>query len=69
MFAPAEARELGYLDRVLPPALLADAVKEEAQRLRALHMPSYAATKARINQRVLDEIRAAIASELTLPAS
>jgi enoyl-CoA hydratase len=69
MFAPAEARELGYLDRVLPPALLADAVKEEAQRLRALHMPSHAATKARINQRVLDEIRAAIASELTLPAS
>jgi enoyl-CoA hydratase len=69
MFAPAEARELGYLDRVLPPALLADAVKEEAQRLRALHMPSYAATKARTNQRVLDEIRAAIASELTLPAS
>lgn len=69
MFTPAEARELGYLDRVLPPALLADAVREEAQRLRALHMPSYAATKARINQRVLDEIRAAIASELTLPAA
>jgi len=69
MFAPAEARELGYLDRILPPALLADAVKEEAHRLRALHMPSYAATKARINQRVLDEIRVAIASELTLPTA
>lgn len=63
MFAPEEALRLGYLDRVLDPDRLADAVREEASRLRALDMPSFAATKARINERALHAVRAALDDE------
>jgi enoyl-CoA hydratase len=59
MFAPEEALRLGYLDRVLDADQLADAVQAEASRLRALDMPSFAATKLRSNQRVLQAVRAA----------
>jgi enoyl-CoA hydratase len=64
MFAPEEAMRLGYLDRVLEAGPLADAVQEEATRLRALDMPSFAGTKARINERALHAIRAAVDEEL-----
>ena len=59
MFAPEEALRLGYLDRVLAEDELAGAVREEASRLRALDLPSFAATKARINERALQAIGAA----------
>jgi enoyl-CoA hydratase len=68
MFAPEEALRLGYLDRVLDAGQLADAVREEAQRLRALDMPSFAATKARINERALDAVRTALDDELPAAA-
>jgi enoyl-CoA hydratase len=64
MFAPEEALRLGYVDRVLEPAALDAAVSEEAARLRTLDMPSYAATKARINESALAAIRAAVEAEL-----
>ncbi len=64
VFAPEEAMRLGYLDRVLDANELADAVKEEAARLRALDMPSFAATKARINERALDAIGAALDGDI-----
>jgi enoyl-CoA hydratase len=64
MFAPEEALRLGYLDRVLDPDRLAGAVQEEASRLRALDMPSFAATKARINERALHAVRAALDDEM-----
>lgn len=64
MFAPEEAMRLGYLDRVLGADELADAVRVEALRLCKLDMPSFAATKARINERALLAIRAAIREEL-----
>ena len=64
MFDPAEAARLGYLDRVLDAAALDDAVREEAARLCALHRPSFAATKARANERALEAFRAAVAAEL-----
>jgi enoyl-CoA hydratase len=69
MFAPEEALRLGYLDRVVPAAGLADAAREEASRLRALDMPSFAATKARINERALAAFRAAVAEELGASAA
>lgn len=68
MFGPEEALRLGYVDRVLDAAALERAVTEEAARLRALDMPSFAATKARINERSLAAISAAVAAELP-PAS
>jgi len=64
LFAPEEALRLGYLDRVLAAGELAAAVQEEAARLRALDMPSFAATKARINERALEAVRAATEKEL-----
>ena len=64
MFGPEEALRLGYLDRVVDADQLADAVQEEASRLRALDMPSFAATKARINERALHAFRAAMNDEL-----
>jgi enoyl-CoA hydratase len=64
MFAPEEALRLGYLDRVLDADQLAGAVEEEASRLRALDMPSFAATKARINERALHAVRAAANEEI-----
>jgi enoyl-CoA hydratase len=64
MFGPEEALRLGYLDRVVDAGELDGTVKEEASRLRLLDMPSYAATKARVNERALVAIRAAIAAEL-----
>jgi len=64
MFTPEEALRLGYLDRVLDEGQLAGAVQEEASRLRALDMPSFAATKARINERALQAVRAATNDEI-----
>jgi len=64
MFAPEEAMRLGYLDRVLEPDALGPAAREEAARLRALDMPSFEATKARVNEHAIAAIRAAVDAEL-----
>ncbi len=64
MFPPEEALRLGYLDRLLDADQLAGAVQEEAARLRALDRPSFAATKARINERALHAVRAAENDEI-----
>jgi enoyl-CoA hydratase len=64
MFSPEEARRFGYLDRVLDADQLDAAVREEASRLRALDMPSFAATKIRINEAALRAVRAALQDEL-----
>lgn len=64
MFAPDDAVRLGYLDRVVPPDAIEACVRDEAARLRALDMPSYVATKARINEHVIAAIQRAIEEEL-----
>jgi enoyl-CoA hydratase len=64
LFGPDEAARLGYLDRVLAGDELDAAVDAEAARLRALDMPSFEATKARIHAPLLRAVRAAIAEEL-----
>jgi len=64
MFPPEEALRFGYLDRIHAADALADAVQEEAQRLRQLDMPSFTATKARVNAHARDAIRAAVDEEL-----
>jgi enoyl-CoA hydratase len=69
LFGPEQAMQLGYLDRVLPAAALDAAAFEEAQRLRALDMPSYTATKQRINERAIAAIHAAIEEELVSRAA
>lgn len=69
LFAPDEALRLGYLDRVLAADELFDAVQEEARRLRALDAPSFAATKARINERALHAVRTALDEEMRAVAA
>lgn len=64
MFGPEEAQRLGYLDRVLAPGELEQAIATEAARLRALDMPAFEGTKALVNEHALRAIRAAIADEL-----
>jgi len=64
MLDPEAALRAGYLDCVVPPERLAAAVDEEAARLRALDMPSFAATKQRINERALAALREAVRGEL-----
>jgi enoyl-CoA hydratase len=69
LFAPEDAQRLGYLDRVLAAGELAAAVEEEALRLRALDAPSFAATKARINEQALRAVRSALEEELRAAAA
>jgi enoyl-CoA hydratase/carnithine racemase len=64
MFGPDEACALGYADRVVASEELDAALREEASRLAKLDPTAYAATKARVNERVLAAVRAAIAEEL-----
>lgn len=64
MFGPEEAMRLGYVDRVLAADELADAVTEEANRLRELDAPSYTATKQRIHGDARTAICEALASDL-----
>ena len=63
LFGPEEAARLGYLDRVLGADELEGAAAEEAARLRALDRPAFSATKARVNERALQAIRAATEDE------
>ncbi|HEX5065239.1 MAG TPA: crotonase/enoyl-CoA hydratase family protein [Myxococcota bacterium] len=69
MFAPDDAVRVGYLDRVLPAGELDAAAREEAQRLRALDMPSYVATRARVNEQAIRAIRSALDEELRAAAA
>jgi len=69
MFSPEEAARLGYLDAVIPRERLDAVVRAEAERLRTLHDPSFAATKARANAALLAALRAAVASELGAAAA
>lgn len=64
LFAPDEARAVGYLDHVVPASELAAHVRAEAERLAKLDAASFTATKARINQPLIDAIDAAITTEL-----
>lgn len=60
MSSPEEAVRHGFLDRLVALDELADAVQEEAQRLRALDMPSYVGTKKLVNERVIAALQTAI---------
>src|SRR5262245_19262545 len=68
LFAPDEAMRLGYLDRVLEPAELDAAARAEAERLRSLDAPAFAATKARCNERAIAAIRGALEEEWSAAA-
>lgn len=69
LFPPEEAQRFGYVDRLLAPDDVENAVRVEVERLRALDMPSFTATKARVNERAVRAIREAVEAELEVVAA
>lgn len=65
LFAPEEARDAGFLDRVVAPDALEAAALEEVARLADLVPRAFAATKRRAHQALVDEIRATLADDLS----
>jgi enoyl-CoA hydratase len=66
MFAPDEAIVAGFLDRVVEPATLDEAVEQHALALAKLHFASHAATKQRVRCGAIAAIREAIDAEIQL---
>ena len=64
MFDPREAHDAGLLDTVVAAEDLGEAVKAVARELTELDRRAHAATKLRVRQGVLAELRAAIDDEL-----
>jgi enoyl-CoA hydratase len=64
MFDPHGAREAGLLDDVVPPDELNAVAAAAAQDLARVDRHAHVATKLRVRQRVLDELRSAIETEL-----
>ncbi len=64
MFDPAAARKAGLLDRVVPPADVDAVALAAAKDLGSLDRTAHAATKLRVRQPVLKDLRAAIELEL-----
>jgi enoyl-CoA hydratase len=64
MFDPEMAQEAGLLDAVVPAAELESAAVRAAEDLASIDRSAHSATKARVREPVLEELRRAIASEL-----
>ncbi len=61
---PRAALEAGFLDAVVAPDEVATATRAVAEDLTGLDRAAHAATKLRVRQRVLTELREAITTEL-----
>jgi enoyl-CoA hydratase len=57
LIGPERARDAGFLDRVVAPEELAGAARETAAGLAGLNLAAHAATKLRIRERLLTELR------------
>jgi enoyl-CoA hydratase len=66
MYDPAGAVTAGFLDRVVAPQDVYAAARATAAELAELNMAAHAATKLRARAGVLQAVRAAIESELTV---
>jgi enoyl-CoA hydratase len=64
MFDPGEARDAGMLDVVVPAADLDQTAQAAAEDLASLDRRAHLTTKQRVRRPVLEELRAAIESEL-----
>ncbi len=67
MLDPQGARVAGLLDRVVPVDELAEAGRAAAEDLTAIDVRAHKATKLRARQKVLEELRWSIETELTAP--
>jgi enoyl-CoA hydratase len=61
LIGPREAAVAGFLDRVVEPEELREAALEEARALTGVDRKAHAATKLRVRERALDELRDGIA--------
>lgn len=68
MLDPQGARVAGLLDRVVPVDELAEAGRAAAEDLTAIDVRAHKATKLRARQKVLEELRWSIETELTAPS-
>jgi enoyl-CoA hydratase len=64
LLTPAEARQAGLLDQVVAFEEVGPAAAAAAEDLRSIDRAAHAATKLRVRQRVLEELRQAIETEL-----
>jgi enoyl-CoA hydratase len=63
VYAPDNAVDAGFLDRVVPAPELHDAAQSTAIELAKLDMDAHAATKLRVRGQVLQAIREAVAAD------
>ena len=68
MLDPQGARVAGLLDRVVPADDLAEAGRAAAEDLTAIDVRAHKITKLRARQKVLEELRSTIETELTMPS-
>lgn len=66
MLSPGQAREAGYLDRVVAPDRLADEALKAAEALSVIDLRAHRETKARIRGAAIQAMRAAIEEDITL---
>ena len=64
IYGPAEAAEVGYLDRVVPPEKVLEEAEAEARRLAALPGAAFASTKRSIRGPLVAEVRATVDDDL-----
>lgn len=66
LYAPAEAAQVGYLDRVVAPDALLLAAKETAAALAKLPKKAYGETKRRLRATMIEDARANLEQDLAL---
>ncbi len=66
MFAPTEARDAGFLDKVVAPVDLSQTLSEVIKSLSKINFEAHAGTKARMRQQAIAAVQAAIDSELVV---
>jgi enoyl-CoA hydratase len=64
LYPPADAVDVGYVDRVVAPEAVFDVALEEAQRLGELPQPAFGATKRRVHADTLATIRATLEDDM-----
>lgn len=60
MFSPAEALEAGFLDRLVAPEALPDAIQAAIQQMKTLNMSAHRNTKLKVRQALLERLDLAI---------
>lgn len=65
IYTPAEAVEVGWLDRVVAPDRVLEEAIGEAKQLAKLHPPAFAFSKKSIRQGLIEHVRTTLASNLT----